>query len=164
LLLPGAAVGDSAPNNSIRLQRKKAKEKKGEVAAGVGATKTERKTTQNALKAERRTERALAGDEDDIDALLAQFALAEKSKKAVVVEADCPAPSPRVNASLVPYVTPKGSELILFGGEVTDLRTGKVLVNADLYRFEVDRSKWTRVRAPSRCGGGVWGVVVCMGY
>ena len=59
-------------------QRKKAKDKKGEGATNVGAVKTERKTARNAQKAERRAERALAGDEDDIDALLAQFALQEK--------------------------------------------------------------------------------------
>jgi hypothetical protein len=75
-----------------------------------------------------------------------------QAKKEVVVEPDCPAPSPRVNASLVPYTTPKATELILFGGEYTDLVSGKVLVNADLYRFDCDKAKWTRIRAPSRCG------------
>jgi hypothetical protein len=75
----------------------------------------------------------------------------------VVIEPDCPPPSPRVNASLVPHVTPKATELILFGGEYTDLGTGKVHVNADLYRFDCDKAKWARVRAPSRragAGGG----------
>ncbi|KIZ00809.1 Kelch domain-containing protein 4 [Monoraphidium neglectum] len=199
--------------------RKKAKDKKGELTSGVGAVKTERKTSRNELKAERRAERALEGDEDNIDALLAQFALQptrmlrgggqrrgtqsrrvdpqgaaagrhgggpervqlgvlwpaaalrdessrlvvfrqppscaglrqllDKAKKEVVIEADCPPPSPRVNGSLVPYITPKSSELILFGGEYTDLTTGKVHVNADLYRFDVDKAKWTRVKAPS---------------
>ncbi|GBG00053.1 hypothetical protein Rsub_12797 [Raphidocelis subcapitata] len=132
-----------------RDKRKKAKEKKGEVAAGIGAAKTERKTARNALKAERRVERVLDGDEDDLDALLAQFAVADKAKKEVTVEQDCPPPGPRVNASLVPYITPKATELVLFGGEVTDLNSGKVLVNADLYRFDCDKAKWTRVHAPS---------------
>ncbi|KAI8464529.1 MAG: hypothetical protein J3K34DRAFT_474238 [Monoraphidium minutum] len=123
-----------------RDKRKKSKEKKGEVASGTGAAKTERKTSRNAQKQERRTERALAGDEDDIDALLAQFALQEKAKKEVTLEPDCAPPSARVNASLVPYVTPKSSELILFGGEYTHIKTGKVHVNADLYRFDVDKA------------------------
>jgi type IV secretory pathway VirB10-like protein len=64
-------------------QRKKAKEKKGEVATGLGAAKTERRTARNAEKAGRRAERALEGDEDDLDALLAQFAVADKAKKEV---------------------------------------------------------------------------------
>jgi hypothetical protein len=55
-----------------------------------------------------------------------------------------------------PSPRPQASELILFGGEVTDLSTGKVLVNADLYRFDCEKRKWTRVHAPSRCGAGCW--------
>lgn len=136
------------PKPTQNPQRKSAKKKKGEAAAGVGATKTERKTARNAEKAGRRAERALAGDEDDIDALLAQFAIQEKAKKGVSVDADCPPPGPRVNASLVAHITPRATELVLFGGEVVDLATGKVLVNADLYRYDCDRSKWSRVRSP----------------
>lgn len=49
-----------------------------------------------------------------------------QAKKTVKIEADCPPPGPRVNASLLPYITPRSSELILFGGEVTHLVTGKV--------------------------------------
>ena len=83
----------------------------------------------------------------------------QKAKKEVRLEPDCAPPGPRVNASLVPLVTPRASELILFGGEVVDLSTGKVMVNADLYRYDVDKAKWTRVHAPSRCAH----VVVCKG-
>jgi hypothetical protein len=32
--------------------------------------------------------------------------MADKAKKEVTLEPDCPPPSPRVNGSLVPYVTP----------------------------------------------------------
>jgi hypothetical protein len=139
------------PPKTQHIQRKKAKEKKGETPTGTGATKTERKTARNAQKAERRAERALAGDEDDIDALLASFALADKARRETILEPDCAPPSPRVNGSLCAYVTPKARELVLFGGEYADLATNKVHVNADLYRFDVDRRKWTRVRAPGGC-------------
>ena len=91
---------------SGRDKKKKAKEKKDGPAVGKGAEKTERKTVKNEDKKERRTEKRLAGDEDDIDALLAKFALEDKQRKEVRVEADCGPPSARVNASFVPYVTP----------------------------------------------------------
>ena len=48
------------------------------------------------------------GDEDDLDALLAKFALEEKATKAVTVVADCEPPSARVNASFVPHLTQVG--------------------------------------------------------
>lgn len=46
------------------------------------------------------------GDEDDLDALLAKFALADKQQKEVVVVPDADPPSARVNATFVPYITP----------------------------------------------------------
>jgi hypothetical protein len=70
---------------SGRDKKKKAKEKKDGPTAGKGAEKTEKKTKANEQKKERRTDKALAGDEDDIDALLAKFALEEKQLKAVQV-------------------------------------------------------------------------------
>jgi hypothetical protein len=89
-----------------RDKKKKAKEKRGEAQPGRGAQKTERKVEQKDEKRTRRAERALEGDEDDLDALLAKFALEDKKKKAVTVETDCAPPSARVAASFVPYVTP----------------------------------------------------------
>lgn len=57
---------------SGRDKRKKAKEKSGQVTTGKGAAKTERKQAKNEDKKERRTQKALEGNEDDIEALLAQ--------------------------------------------------------------------------------------------
>lgn len=70
---------------SGRDKKKKFKEKKGGPTAGKGAEKTERKTKANEIKKERRTDKKLAGDEDDIDALLEKFALEEKQLKSVEV-------------------------------------------------------------------------------
>lgn len=67
------------------------------------------------------------GDEDDIDALLAKFTVADKQKKAVKVENDCAAPSGRVNASFTPYVAPKVNDIIMFGGEYCNIQTGKLV-------------------------------------
>eukprot|EP00879_Flechtneria_rotunda_P020276 GHRR01021324.1.p1 GENE.GHRR01021324.1~~GHRR01021324.1.p1 ORF type:complete len:137 (+),score=25.57 GHRR01021324.1:1501-1911(+) len=128
-----------------RDKKKKAKEKKLGPAAGKGLEKTERKTIANELKKERRTDKKLQGDEDDIDALLAKFALEEKQLKSVQVIADCNPPSARVNASFVPYITQRGSEIILFGGEYSDHHRDKVYVYKDLYRFNTDKQRWAQV-------------------
>ena len=52
--------------------KKKAAKKRGEVTSGKGAVKTERKTERNEEKKTRRTDKQLAGNEDDLDALLAK--------------------------------------------------------------------------------------------
>jgi hypothetical protein len=90
-----------------RDKRKKLKERSaGGPLPGKGAVKTESKTKRNEDKKARRAERALEGDEDDVDAILAKLALQEADRKAVTVEADCAPPSARVNASFVPHVAP----------------------------------------------------------
>jgi len=52
--------------------KKKAAAKRGEVTSGKGAAKTEQKTEKNAEKKSRRADKQLAGNEDDLDALLAK--------------------------------------------------------------------------------------------
>mmetsp|Transcript_35362 Transcript_35362/g.89532 ORF Transcript_35362/g.89532 Transcript_35362/m.89532 type:complete len:561 (-) Transcript_35362:2296-3978(-) len=131
-----------------RDKRKKAKERKGEVVGGKGDAKTEKKTARNEEKKERRAQKRLEGDEDDIDALLAQFAVSDKAQGEVKIEADCAPPSARVSASFIPYVAPKVNEIIMFGGEVTELESGKVRVYNDLYRYNTDKGRWTRVTSP----------------
>ena len=65
------------------------------------------------------------------------------------------------------------NEILLFGGECTDSRTGKVQVHADLYKFNCDKLKWAKISSPNgwvegREGGGVkisspnrWEELVC---
>lgn len=90
-----------------RDKRKKAKEKKDGPLAGKGVAKTDKKTELNEAKKERRAVTKLAGNEDDIDAIFAKFAIdSEKGDQQVTIEADCPPPSPRVNASFIPYIAP----------------------------------------------------------
>lgn len=89
-----------------RDKRKKAKEKKDGPLPGKGHEKTEKKTEKNEMKKERRAEKELEKDEDNIDALLAKFAIEDKAKKAVEIENDCPPPSARVNASFTAVVAP----------------------------------------------------------
>ncbi|KAG2454221.1 hypothetical protein HYH02_001255 [Chlamydomonas schloesseri] len=135
---------------SGRDKRKKAKERKDGPVVGVGLVKTEKKTAKNEAKKERRAEKRLEGDEDDIDALLARMALEEKAKKgAPEVTADVEPPGPRVSASFQPYITPRGSFLFLFGGEYADVATDKVHVYKDLYRFDVDKRKWSKIDSPN---------------
>lgn len=47
-------------------------------------------------------------------------------------------------------VLQKVNEVIMFGGEFTELETGKVRVYNDLYRFNTDKQKWSRVTSPNR--------------
>eukprot|EP00873_Tetraselmis_striata_P018332 jgi/Tetstr1/438596/TSEL_027147.t1 len=124
--------------------RDKRKKAKGHVA-GKGQAKTERKTEKNVAKAERRQQKAEA-DEDDIDALLAQFKLADKSHTAPVVIDNAPPPSARVNGSLTAYCTQRTEELILFGGECFD--GSKVAMFNDLYRYNLKKDTWTLVTSP----------------
>ncbi|RXN13535.1 kelch domain-containing 4 [Labeo rohita] len=53
-------------------------------------------------------------EEEDLEALIAEFQSLD-AKKTQVVETPCPSPSPRLNASLCAH--PEKDELILFGGE-----------------------------------------------
>mmetsp|Transcript_4365 Transcript_4365/g.11848 ORF Transcript_4365/g.11848 Transcript_4365/m.11848 type:complete len:564 (-) Transcript_4365:268-1959(-) len=132
-----------------RDKRKKAKEKKEGPSVPKGEFKTERATAKNEEKKERRTAKKLEGNEDDIDALLAKFALEEKAKKQITIESDCSPPGARVSASFVAHSTPSVNEIIMFGGEMTELETGKVRVYNDLYRFDVGKQRWSRVCNPS---------------
>ena len=91
---------------SGRDKRKKAKERKDGPIPGVGSVKTERKTSKNEERKEKRAAKRLEGDEDDLDALLERFAIEEKQHKTVQIEADCEPPPARVNASFIPWVAP----------------------------------------------------------
>ncbi len=42
------------------------------------------------------------------------------------------------------------NEIIMFGGEYVHLETGRVKVNNDLYRFNADKQRWSKVNCPGR--------------
>lgn len=129
-----------------RDKRKKCKERKEGPSVGTGAIKTEKKTQKADAKKERRAAAKLAGDEDDVEAMLAKFALEAAAKQgAPLIEADCPSPSPRVNSSFISYVAPKVNDILMFGGEAIDPVSGKVKVFNDLYRLNCEKAKWTKI-------------------
>ncbi|CAG9464016.1 unnamed protein product [Pedinophyceae sp. YPF-701] len=123
------------------------RKKKNPKAPGQGAAKTAEKTAKNQGKKSRRAAQRLEGDEDDIDALLEQFKLADARNKTAVIEKDVPPPSPRVNASFVAYETQRSKEVVLYGGEHMD-SNDKARVYGDLYRYDVARNTWSRLRIP----------------
>ncbi|KAJ7311800.1 hypothetical protein JRQ81_006109 [Phrynocephalus forsythii] len=67
-----------------------------------------------AAKQERKVSRRARHEEEDLEALIAEFRSLDAQKRHVV-ETPCPPPSPRLNASLSSH--PEKDELILFGGE-----------------------------------------------
>uniref|UniRef100_A0A672L5Z2 Kelch domain containing 4 n=1 Tax=Sinocyclocheilus grahami TaxID=75366 RepID=A0A672L5Z2_SINGR len=72
-----------------------------------GAVKT-------AAKMEKKVSKRSKREEEDLEALIAEFQSLD-AKKTHVVETSCPPPSPRLNASLCAH--PEKDELLLFGGE-----------------------------------------------
>ena len=117
----------------------------------------------------------MQGGDDDVDALLAQFALEEKAKGAADVREDVAAPSARVYASFTAHPTsvssalgrmscidaicwhdatkcdvsflPQG-DIYLFGGEFFDGAADKQYTFADLYRYQTSRNMWSRIISP----------------
>lgn len=127
---------------SGRDKRKKAKPK----APGAGAEKTSRKTEKNEGKAVKRAAKAAKGGDDDVDALLAQFALEEKAKNSADIREDVAPPSARVYASFTAH--PTSGDIYLFGGEFFDGAADKLYTFADLYKYQTTRNKWSRIIIP----------------
>lgn len=48
------------------------------------------------------------------------------------------------------YVLQKVNDLLLFGGEYSELASGKVTMFNDFYRFSTDKQRWSRVCSPNR--------------
>lgn len=146
---------------SGRDKRKKVAAAKGKAKAS-GAERTAEKT---AKKHSRRAAAADAAADDDLDALLATFALADASRTAITVQDPAPRPSPRVYASWtpipavkgVPPSTKPGSEaLLLFGGERFEAvgRGERVHTFNDLYLLHSPSDpaaaahRWARITSP----------------
>ncbi|KAL0040670.1 hypothetical protein WJX79_001168 [Trebouxia sp. C0005] len=127
---------------SGRDKRKKAKPK----APGAGAEKTSRKTEKNEGKAVKRAAKAAKGGDDDVDALLAQFALEEKAKNNADIREDVAPPSARVYASFTAH--PTSGDIYLFGGEFFDGTADKLYTFADLYKYQTTRNIWSRIIIP----------------
>ncbi|KAM6223821.1 kelch domain-containing protein 4 [Rhynchocyon petersi] len=112
--------------------KKGKKEKKGR-----GAEKT-------AAKMEKKVSKRSRKEEEDLEALIAQFQTLD-AKKTQIVETPCPPPSPRLNASLSAH--PEKDELILFGGEYFNGK--KTFLYNELYTYNIRKDTWTKVDVPN---------------
>ncbi|PNJ12602.1 LOW QUALITY PROTEIN: KLHDC4 isoform 14, partial [Pongo abelii] len=83
-------------------------------------------------------------NQEDLEALIAHFQTLD-AKRTQTVEAPCPPPSPRLNASL--SVHPEKDELILFGGEYFNGQ--KTFLYNELYVYNIRKDTWTKVDIPS---------------
>jgi len=125
-----------------RDKRKKHAKKLGKTtAAPSGAAKTEHKRERTLEKNQRRLTRELAGD--DIDAILAALALANRERDEVSIEKDCPKPSARACATMVCVQRGGKHELVVYGGERAE--GDACFVSNDAYVYDCDRNKWSKV-------------------
>ncbi|XP_029463892.1 kelch domain-containing protein 4 [Rhinatrema bivittatum] len=112
--------------------KKGRKEKKGK-----GAEKTAAKLEKKACKRSRK-------EEEDLEALIAEFQSLD-AKKTQIIETPCPPPSPRLNASLSAH--PEKDELILFGGEYFNGQ--KTFLYNDLYIYNIRKNSWAKLELPT---------------
>ncbi|XP_075571296.1 kelch domain-containing protein 4 isoform X2 [Pelecanus crispus] len=104
---------------------------------GKGAEKT-------AAKMERKVSRRAKKEEEDLEALIAEFQSLD-AKKTQVIESSCPPPSPRLNGSLSAH--PEKDELILFGGEYFNGQ--KTYLYNELYVYNIRKNSWSKVEIPN---------------
>ncbi|XP_053127554.1 kelch domain-containing protein 4 isoform X1 [Hemicordylus capensis] len=112
---------------------KKSKKEKKVKGAEKTAAKMEKKVSKRAKK-----------EEEDLEALIAEFQTLD-AKKTQVVEAACPPPSPRLNASLSAH--PEKDELILFGGEYFNGK--KTFLYNELFVYNIRKNSWAKVDTPN---------------
>ncbi|XP_034282484.1 kelch domain-containing protein 4 isoform X1 [Pantherophis guttatus] len=112
--------------------KKNKKEKKAK-----GAEKT-------AAKMEKKVSKRTKKEEEDLEALIAQFQSLDAAKTQVL-ETPCAPPSPRLNASLSAH--PEKDELILFGGEYFNGQ--KTLLYNELFVYNIRKDSWAKIDIPS---------------
>nr|KAJ3420796.1 hypothetical protein HK105_005252 [Polyrhizophydium stewartii] len=100
-------------------------------------------------EAKKRKEELGLEEEEDIDAILADFKREQEAQFLVTEEADCAPPTRRAGASL--SVNPLNpTELLLFGGEYYDGQ--KVHMYNELYRFNTEKRTWSKITSPNSPG------------
>ncbi|NXN85287.1 KLDC4 protein, partial [Bombycilla garrulus] len=104
---------------------------------GKGAEKT-------LAKMEKKVSRRAKKEEEDLEALIAEFQSLD-AKKTQVIESSCPPPSPRLNCSLCAH--PERDELILFGGEYFNGQ--KTFLYNDLYIYHIRKNSWAKLDIPN---------------
>ncbi|XP_067292695.1 kelch domain-containing protein 4-like [Pseudorasbora parva] len=85
-------------------------------------------------------------EEEDLEALIAEFQSLD-AKKTQVIETACapPPPSPRLNASLCAH--PEKDELILFGGEFFNGK--KIFLYNELFFYNIKKNTWLKAEIPN---------------
>ncbi|XP_046889743.1 kelch domain-containing protein 4 [Hypomesus transpacificus] len=112
---------------------KKSKNEKKVKGAEKTAAKMEKKVTKRSKR-----------EEEDLEALIAEFQTLD-AKKTQVVETSCPPPSPRLNSSFSAH--PDKDELILFGGEFFNGK--KTYLYNDLFFYNIKKNTWVKSDIPN---------------
>ncbi|KAK7891963.1 hypothetical protein WMY93_023926 [Mugilogobius chulae] len=99
---------------------------------------------KTAAKMEKKVSKRSKREEEDLEALIAEFQSLD-AKKVKVTETECPPPSPRLNASLNAH--PEKDELILFGGEYFNGR--KTYLYNDLFFYNIKKNTWVKSEIPN---------------
>ncbi|CAL8358567.1 unnamed protein product [Lota lota] len=99
---------------------------------------------KTAAKMEKKVSKRSKREEEDLEALIAEFQNLD-AKKTQVVETECPPPSPRLNASISPH--PEKDELILFGGEFFNGK--KTYLYNELYFYNIKKNSWVKSEIPN---------------
>ncbi|KAM7396225.1 hypothetical protein PAMP_019282 [Pampus punctatissimus] len=99
---------------------------------------------KTAAKMEKKVSKRSKREEDDLEALIAEFQSLD-AKKTQVVETTCPPPSPRLNMSLSAH--PEKDELILFGGEFFNGK--KTYLYNDLFFYNIKKNSWVKSEIPN---------------
>ncbi|XP_028264092.1 kelch domain-containing protein 4 isoform X2 [Parambassis ranga] len=109
--------------------------------------KKEKKVTgaeKTASKMEKKVSKRSKREEEDLEALIAEFQNLD-AKKTQVVESSCPPPSPRLSATLSAH--PEKDELILFGGEFFNGK--KTYLYNDLFFYNIKKNTWVKSEIPN---------------
>ncbi|XP_061825877.1 kelch domain-containing protein 4 [Nerophis lumbriciformis] len=99
---------------------------------------------KTAAKMEKKVSKRSKREEEDLEALIAEFQNLD-AKKTQVEETACSPPSPRLSASLSTH--PDKDELILFGGEFFNGK--KTYLYNDLFFYNIKKNSWVKSEIPN---------------
>ncbi|XP_072291153.1 kelch domain-containing protein 4 isoform X2 [Eucyclogobius newberryi] len=99
---------------------------------------------KTAAKMEKKVSKRSKREEEDLEALIAEFQNLD-AKKTQVTETSCPPPPPRLSASLNPH--PEKDELIMFGGEYFNGQ--KTYLYNDLFFYNIKKNTWVKSEIPN---------------
>jgi|MDTB01.3.fsa_nt_gb hypothetical protein len=101
--------------------------------------------------AAKKKKKSKAEGKKELEALIADIRIRDIARAVVYVEA-CGPPGPRLNFSMVAV---NSSEAMFFGGEHYDGNPINTFVYNELYRWHIERNKWSRIDSintpPPRC-------------